>query len=115
MNHDSLDDLPANSRSQIVADVRALLGVDAASAEDIVRSAEPLWDAMERTGGLVDSWGGGEFVMSCRASWPISRLVQMPARSAPPSDEEPSSRLLRIAANHDHFNFHMTRGKQDGW
>lgn len=61
MNHDSLDDLPANSRSQIVVDVRALLGVDAASAEDIVRSAEPLWDAMERAGGLVDSWGGGEF------------------------------------------------------
>jgi hypothetical protein len=22
---------------------------------------EPLWDAMERAGGLVDYWGGGEF------------------------------------------------------
>jgi hypothetical protein len=27
----------------------------------LVRPAEPLWDAMERAGGLVDSWGGGEF------------------------------------------------------
>jgi hypothetical protein len=27
----------------------------------LVRSAESLWDAMERAGGLVDSWGGGEF------------------------------------------------------
>jgi hypothetical protein len=34
---------------------------EAATAENLVRSAEPLWDAMERAGGLVDSWGGGEF------------------------------------------------------
>jgi hypothetical protein len=39
----------------------ALLGVDAETAEDLVRSAEPLGDAMERAGGMVDSWGGGEF------------------------------------------------------
>ena len=39
----------------------AALDVEAATAEDLVRSAEPLWDAMERAGGLVDSWGGGEF------------------------------------------------------
>ena len=26
-----------------------------------MRAAEPLWDAMERAGGLVDAWGGGEF------------------------------------------------------
>ncbi len=38
-----------------------MLDVEAATAEDLVRSAEPLWDAMERAGGLVDSWGGGEF------------------------------------------------------
>jgi hypothetical protein len=37
------------------------LGVDAETAEDLIRAAEPLWDAMERAGGLVDSWGGGEF------------------------------------------------------
>lgn len=61
MDRDPLDDLPADSRREIVADVRAALGVDAAAAEDIVRSAEPLWDALERAGGLVDSWGGGEF------------------------------------------------------
>jgi hypothetical protein len=44
-----------------VAEVCAVLDVEAATAEDLVRSAEPLWDAMERSGGLVDSWGGGEF------------------------------------------------------
>jgi hypothetical protein len=41
--------------------VCAVLDVEAATAEDLVRSAEPLWDAMERAGGFVDSWGGGEF------------------------------------------------------
>jgi hypothetical protein len=61
MDRDSLEDLPPDSRRQIVPDVRAVLDVDAVNAEDIVRSAEPLWDAMERAGGLVDSWGGGEF------------------------------------------------------
>ena len=61
MDRDPLDDLPAQSRSDVVAQVRAALGVDAATAEDLVRSAEPLWDALERAGGLVDSWGGGEF------------------------------------------------------
>jgi hypothetical protein len=61
VDRDSLADLPANSRREIVAGVRAALEVDAATAEDLIRSAEPLWDAMARTGGLVDSWGGGEF------------------------------------------------------
>lgn len=61
MNRDPLDDLPAESRREVVTEVRTVLGVDEAIAEDIVRSAEPLWDAMERSGGLVDSWGGGEF------------------------------------------------------
>jgi hypothetical protein len=61
MDRDSLADLPADSRREIVAEVCAVLDVEAATAEDLVRSAEPLWDAMERAGGLVDSWGGGEF------------------------------------------------------
>jgi hypothetical protein len=61
MERDSLADLPADSRREIVAEVRAMLDVEAATAEDLVRSAEPLWDAMERAGGLVDSWGGGQF------------------------------------------------------
>jgi hypothetical protein len=61
MDRDSLDDLPADSRREIVAEVCAVLGVEATVAEDLVRSAEPLWDAMERAGGLVDSWGGSEF------------------------------------------------------
>jgi hypothetical protein len=52
---------PADTRREIVAEVCAVLDVEAATAEDLVRSAEPLWDAMERAGGLVDSWGGGEF------------------------------------------------------
>jgi hypothetical protein len=54
-------ELPAGTRREIVAAVRAVLDVDPATAEDLVRSAEPLWNAMERAGGLVDSWGGGEF------------------------------------------------------
>jgi hypothetical protein len=61
MDRDSLADLSADSRSEILAAVCAVLDVEAATAEDLVRSAEPLWDAMERAGGLVDSWGGGEF------------------------------------------------------
>lgn len=61
MKRDPLDDLPQDSRLEVVAAVQAVLDVDEASAEDIVRSTEPFWDAMERAGGLVDSWGGGEF------------------------------------------------------
>jgi hypothetical protein len=61
MDRDSLADLPADSRREIVAEVCAVLDVGSATAEDLVRSAGPLWDAMERAGGLVGSWGGGEF------------------------------------------------------
>jgi hypothetical protein len=53
--------MPAESLAWIVAEVRAVLGVDDSIAEDLIRAAEPFWDAMERAGGLVDSWGGGEF------------------------------------------------------
>jgi hypothetical protein len=61
VDRDSLADLPADTRREIVAEVCAVLYVESVTAEDLVRSAEPLWDAMERAGGLVDSWGGGEF------------------------------------------------------
>ena len=61
MDRDPLNDLPAESRAEVVGEIRTLLGVDVATAEDLIRSSEPLWDAMERAGGLVDSWGGGEF------------------------------------------------------
>ena len=61
MDRDPLADLPADSRREIVAEVCAVLDVEAATAEDLIRSAEPFWDAMERAEGLVDSWGGGEF------------------------------------------------------
>ncbi|HSV37756.1 MAG TPA: hypothetical protein VLI04_03255 [Nocardioidaceae bacterium] len=58
---DPLDDLPPESRNELVAAVRAALDVDPATAEDLIRSSEPLWEAMEQAGGLVDAWGGGEF------------------------------------------------------
>jgi hypothetical protein len=61
VERDPLADLPAETRREVVAEVCAVLNVEAATAEDLVRSAEPLWEAMERAGGLVDSWGGGEF------------------------------------------------------
>lgn len=61
MTQDPLDDMPPESREEVVASVRAALGVDAETAKDLVRSAEPLWDASERAGGLADGWGGGEF------------------------------------------------------
>jgi hypothetical protein len=48
MDRDSFADLPAGSRREIVAEVCAVLDVEEATAEDLVRSAEPLWDAMER-------------------------------------------------------------------
>lgn len=58
---DPLDDLPPESRREVVSAVTAALGVSAEDAETIVRASEPLRDAMEEIGGLVDSWGGGEF------------------------------------------------------
>ena len=73
MDRDSLADLPAHSRREIVAEVCVVLDVEAATAEDLVRSAEPLWDAMERTGGLVYSWGGGEF---CRLFPRVLALIR---------------------------------------
>ena len=42
---DPLDDLPAESRRELVAEIRAVLGIDVAGAEDLIRSAEPLWEA----------------------------------------------------------------------
>jgi hypothetical protein len=61
MHRDPLEDMSAESRAELTAAVCAAVDVDPATAEDIVRSTEPFWDAMERAGGLVDSWGGGEF------------------------------------------------------
>ena len=58
---DPLDDLPPQSRREVASAVATELGVTTEDAEAIVRASEPLWDAMEEVGGLVDSWGGGEF------------------------------------------------------
>lgn len=51
------------SRARTLSALQTLLEVDVECAEDIVRSSEPLWNAMERAGVLVDSWGGGEFTV----------------------------------------------------
>jgi hypothetical protein len=59
---DPLDDLPPDSRTEVVAAVRQAwprLESDA-EAEEIIRCSEPLWNALEDRGG-VDTWGGGEF------------------------------------------------------
>lgn len=58
---DPLDDLPPESRREVVSAVTAALDIGAGDAEAIIRASLPLWDAMEEAGGLVDSWGGGEF------------------------------------------------------
>ena len=58
---DPLDEMPSESRTEVIAAVSAALGVERDSAEAIVRASEPLWNALEDAGGLVDSWGGGEF------------------------------------------------------
>ena len=58
---DPLDDLPAESRQDVVAAVRAVFeGVTEEDAETIVRASEPLWEALDAL-GLVDTWGGGQF------------------------------------------------------
>jgi hypothetical protein len=61
VDRDPLADLPAAARREIVAEVRAVLDVEAAAAEDLVRSAGPLWEAMERAGGSSIHGAGGEF------------------------------------------------------
>jgi hypothetical protein len=58
---DPLDDLPPESRREVASAVATALGVGTDDAEAIMRASAPLWDAMEEVGGLVDSWGGGEF------------------------------------------------------
>lgn len=57
---DPLDDLPPDSRSEVIAAVQAAWEVDAAEAEDILRASEPFWNTLEAHGG-VDTWGGSEF------------------------------------------------------
>lgn len=60
---DVLDELPPASRSELVVMLQTTLQVTTQSAENILRSSEPFWNALEDAGGLVDSWGGGEFCM----------------------------------------------------
>lgn len=72
---DPLTDLPPESRLEVVAAVQAALGITTEDAETVLRASEPLWDAMEQVGGLVDSWGGGEF----RYLFPRMMAVVRPA------------------------------------
>ncbi|WP_204913299.1 hypothetical protein [Microlunatus spumicola] len=58
---DVLDELPPASRSELILMLRTTLQVTSQSAENILRSSEPFWNALEDAGGPVDSWGGGEF------------------------------------------------------
>lgn len=53
--------MPAASRREVIKAVREVLDIDEPAAREIVRASEPLWDALESAGGLVDTWGGGEF------------------------------------------------------
>jgi hypothetical protein len=57
---DPLDDLPPESRDEVVDAICAAWKVDVAGAEDILRASEPFWNVLEEHSG-VDSWGGGEF------------------------------------------------------
>lgn len=60
---DVLDDLPPASREELLGMLRVTLEVTPEAAENILRCSEPFWNALEDAGGLVDSWGGGEFCM----------------------------------------------------
>ena len=47
----STDELPSDLRGRISHEQLVELAV----------AAEPLWNALESVGGMVDSWGGSEF------------------------------------------------------
>jgi hypothetical protein len=74
---DPLEDLPPESRSEVVAAVQAAWHVDAAGAEDILRASEPFWNVLEDLGG-VDTWGGMEF---CRVFPKALALIYQQANS----------------------------------
>ncbi|MFD4323592.1 hypothetical protein ACFWQC_03090 [Nocardioides sp. NPDC058538] len=61
MTGDVLNEMPADSVEDLVGALTSMLEIDRATAKDLIRSSEPFWTAMERAGGLVDTWGGGEF------------------------------------------------------
>ncbi len=63
MANDVLDDLPTDSREYLVEEIQRRLSIEPGPAEDIIRASEPFWNAMEDAGGLVESWGGGEFIV----------------------------------------------------
>lgn len=61
MPDDPLDQMPDQSRTWVVTAVQRFCEIEKSAAEEVVRASEPFWSAMEDAGGLVDSWGGGEF------------------------------------------------------
>ena len=70
--------MPAASRREVITAVRAALDIDEPAAREIVRASEPLWDAMESAGGLVDTWGGGEFCALLPRMLAVLRQIDEP-------------------------------------
>lgn len=68
-SYDPLDDLLPASREALMTAVTAVLTrdegedgpLDPTAVAEVIRAAEPLWNALEEF-GVVDSWGGLEFV-----------------------------------------------------
>ena len=76
-----LDDLPPDSRTEVVAAVRQAwprLESDA-EAEEIIRCSEPLWNALEDRGG-VDTWAVGS---SAACSLRHSPCIRRATRDSP--------------------------------
>lgn len=79
---DHLDDELPEPRREIASAVTAEVHVTAKDAEAIVRASLPLWDATEDSGGLVESWVGGEF---CDLLPSSREPAAAASRSIPPS------------------------------
>src|SRR3954453_19491194 len=115
---DPLDDLHPDYRREVVAAVGAALGLNTGDATAIVRASLPLWVAMEEVGGLVDSWGGGEFcylfpkmcaVISPNAKSRANVLTcRCPPSLMPVSErrrcETHSGSALGVASDHEHVD-----------
>ena len=88
---DPLDDLPVDARRELISAVREVLDIDEAAAGQVVRASEPLWEALESAGGLVDAWGGGEF---CALLPRMLAVVRQPEGPGAPED----ARVLSFGA-----------------
>ena len=66
---DPLDDLPQESRNELVAAVRDVLDTDPDTAEDLIRASEPLWEALEQAGAHVIYGVIGRQIAPEKRSW----------------------------------------------